>query len=903
MADGSAATVEGILTTNLGALESARSGFVQDATGGIAIYLDGPFDIPVAAGSRIRATGSVDSRFGQRTLRVDRADVTVLGEQWLPTPLEVQTGAAAEPLEGLRLQLGGTVTEAPSALSDGLGLMIDDGSGEVRVIVGPAALDGFDPVRGSIVVARGPLGQRDSSGTGLEGYRLHATLAGELEVLPSPTPSPTATPTPSPSPSPTVEPTPTVGPTATAAPSLSPAPSPSPSAAPTASPSVSPPITIAAARLTPIGTTVFVRGVVVAEAGRLGTPPLLAIADATGGIPVRLPDGVAPPARGTLLEVRGALADPYGQVELRPPSGGIAVVGTGTPPSAIALSAGAVGEPNEGRLARVSGIIDGSASKSTSNDLTFSITGTDGATLRVLADASAGIDAGLFRKGAGVSLTGIVGQRASRKGALDGYRLWLRDRGDVVITTQPAPTPSATPRGGPTPKPSAGAPKPPLMSVRAALVHAGQRVAVEGTLTVGTSLLDASGRRTILEDTTAAIEVYLAAPDAGMRLGARVRVTGTVGEAWGAPRLRADETRVLGSRQPAVHGLQSAPTAAVEWRLVRVAGTIVEVHKSGDRWTADLQIHGGRVPIAGLAGSGIASTDLAAGRAATVTGIVKRPYPTATDRRFAIVPRRRADIVLGKAAPTAGASSSPLAGAAAGAVDPGGSPAPGAETTNGGAGEGQARDIDLRDLGAHAGERVRVGGLVVAIEAAGIRLDDGTAEALIVLGGDAAGLAGSLQPGDALNATGTPELRDEPVLVVVDIAGIELVGDLGGADPSDLGPSDEGHLDRVRRRAVGRAAPCGVCHWSRARLGVDRPRHARARRDRFGGRHAGPSRTWPPAAACPDRRPSRGPGTERPGAHRGGRTGRSEPELGPRSGHRSRAPRDPFSPDRGPNGG
>ena len=194
------------------------------------------------------------------------------------------------------------------------------------------------------------------------------------------------------------------------------------------------------------------------------------------------------------------------------------------------------------------------------------------------------------------------------------------------------------------------------MSVRAALVHAGQRVTVEGTLTIGTSLLDASGRRTILEDTTAAIEVYLAAPDAAMRLGTRIRVTGTVGEAWGAPRLRADETRVLGARQPAVHGLKSAPTAAVEWRLVRVAGTIVEVHKSGDRWTADLQIHGGRVPIAGLAGSGIASTDLAVGRAATVTGIVKRPYPTATDRRFAIVPRQRADIVLGKAAPAAGAS-------------------------------------------------------------------------------------------------------------------------------------------------------------------------------------------------------------------------------------------------------
>ena len=276
-----------------------------------------------------------------------------------------------------------------------------------------------------------------------------------------------------------------------------------------------------------------------------------------------------------------------------------------------------------------------------------------------------------------------------------------------------------------------------------------------------------------------------------MRLGARVRVTGTVGEAWGAPRLRADEARVLGSRQPAVHGLKSAPTAAVEWRLVRVAGTIVEVHKSGDRWTAEIQIHGGRVPIAGLAGSGIASTDLAVGRAATVTGIVKRPYPTATDRRFAIVPRRRADIVLGKAAPTAGASSSPGAGGMAGAGSAAGSPAPGAATTTGGAGEAQARDIDLRDLGTHLGERVRVGGLVVAIEAADIRLDDGTAEALIVLGGDAAGLAGTLQVGDALNATGTPEMRDEPVLIVDDMAGIELVGDLGGADPSDAQPSVE----------------------------------------------------------------------------------------------------------------
>ena len=275
-----------------------------------------------------------------------------------------------------------------------------------------------------------------------------------------------------------------------------------------------------------------------------------------------------------------------------------------------------------------------------------------------------------------------------------------------------------------------------------------------------------------------------------MRLGARVRVTGVVGIAWGAPRLRAEETRTLGTRPPVVHALRSAPTAAVEWRLVRVSGTIVEVHRSGDRWTADLQMRGARVPISGVTGSGIASTDLAEGRAATVTGIVKRPYPTATDRRFALVPRQRSDIVLGKVSPSPAASASP--GGSAGSS--GGTSAPAASGSTGGSGIGSsdvanATDIDLRDLGAHVGERVRVGGLVTTVEVAGVRLDDGTSQALLVLDGDAADLLGTLQVGDALNATGTPEQRAEPVLVVAGAADLELVGDLGGADASSADPA------------------------------------------------------------------------------------------------------------------
>src|SRR4029079_15985275 len=98
-----------------------------------------------------------------------------------------------------------------------------------------------------------------------------------------------------------------------------------------------------------IGTIAAVRGVVTAEAGRLGTPPLIAVQDATGGIVVRLPDGVAHPPRGTVVVVRGPLADPYGQLELRPSAGGVAHAGTGAVPIPLTLN-GLLGEATEGRL-------------------------------------------------------------------------------------------------------------------------------------------------------------------------------------------------------------------------------------------------------------------------------------------------------------------------------------------------------------------------------------------------------------------------------------------------------------------------------------------------------------------------------------------------------------------------
>ena len=71
-----------------------------------------------------------------------------------------------------------------------------------------------------------------------------------------------------------------------------------------------------------------------------------------------------------------------------------------------------------------------------------------------------------------------------------------------------------------------------------------------------------------------------------------------------------------------------------------------------------------RLPIVGIDRSGIASTALVEGRAATVTGIVKRAYPTSTDQRLAIVPRTTSDITLG-------AAGAPLSAARVGQSAPG----------------------------------------------------------------------------------------------------------------------------------------------------------------------------------------------------------------------------------------
>ena len=235
---------------------------------------------------------------------------------------------------------------------------------------------------------------------------------------------------------------------------------------------------------------------------------------------------------------------------------------------------------------RTAGTITAGATKATSGDLAFTIQGTDGASLRILADASAGLDTGDAAQGRDRDADGH--RRPARVPQGRPRRLpALGPRPRATSIVKPA---AVARRPARPPSPSASPGVAPLVTVAAAIRREGRTVTVEGTVTIDRTLLDASGRRAVVEDGTGAIELYLPEADASIRAGVRIRATGEVGRAWGAPRLRVEAFRVIGQRAPVVRDLRVAPTAATEWRLVRVRGTIEDVHRSGDRWTAELVV-------------------------------------------------------------------------------------------------------------------------------------------------------------------------------------------------------------------------------------------------------------------------------------------------------------------------
>jgi hypothetical protein len=201
-----------------------------------------------------------------------------------------------------------------------------------------------------------------------------------------------------------------------------------------------------------------------------------------------------------------------------------------------------------------------------------------------------------------------------------------------------------------------------------------------------------------------------------------------------------------------------------------------------------------------------------------VTGIVRRPYPSASDHRFSILPRFPADLDITAGGSSRDGGSTGRTGPDGLAVRPGGvggatltadSPAPPAG----------AVDADLADLASFSGQLVRVGGLVVALDATGFTLDDGTSVGRIVVAGEAMAQLPLVEPDDAINAIGRVEVTKDGAVVVVDAAGAMTFGgdpvapiaatpsSVATPDPATAAASQETQPEAAASRLAGITTP------------------------------------------------------------------------------------------------
>ncbi|MFI5258906.1 MAG: lamin tail domain-containing protein [Candidatus Limnocylindrales bacterium] len=465
---------------------------------------------------------------------------------------------------------------------------------------------------------------------------------------PTATPSPTATPAPTPTsnetpigtPAPTasVTATPTVAPTSAATPT--PAASPSSSKSPSAP--TSEVISIAAARARAVGARVHVTGVVTVGAGIVGAADLCAIEDSTGGIFVRLAAGTAGMAVGQPVEVEGVLAAPYGQLEVRD-LGLLAIGPAGPEPEPVRTGLGDIVEKTEGSLVTISG----TATSVTTESGRLTITVGDGTTsIRVLADPPTGLSRDDVTRGDAVVATGIVGQRATATGRLDGYRLWLRRATDLVVSS-PLDTATAIPSSV-SPSPAAH------RDLASALGTRNAAVDVVATVIGAVGLFEIGGPTIVVDDGTAAVAVVLPDGAEAPRTGMSVRVVGKVGRWEGGPTVLASQVTSRGELQAvAPRSITGSLDGSLEWRLVTVCGRIDKVIHAGSRWRADMTVDGHAVVVLGEPAAGITVASSSAGRMAVVVGIVRRS--TSDPSVFQLLPRSGLDFRLGPASSALGA--------------------------------------------------------------------------------------------------------------------------------------------------------------------------------------------------------------------------------------------------------
>jgi len=384
--DGTTVTIEAVALTSSDFHDGG--GYVADVTGGIAVLLtDGSF----GPGELVRVTGDIDDRFSQRTLRADAGSLVSLGTASEPSPVGTSTGAIGESLEGQLVHIVSSVVGSPTELSSGLAIDVDDGSGATRVVVGTATgIDAASWASGTTLDLVGVAGQRDSSGSGTDGYRVLPRQLGDVIAVATPG---------------------------------SPPPEQSPGAE-----IVTP---IAQARAAAKNAQLRIRGVVTLPTGLLDEHTAV-VQDGTGAIILRLGPNAGQLRLGARIEVAGKRSTLSGMETLRATES-VARLGTGPEPAMKSIRTGDAGDADEAKLVLVTGAIVASARRSSSGSISFEIDDGSGP-LRVSLASRLRADRAPLSSGTWVEVRGVLGQETSLSKPNEGYRVWPRAASEVRVT-------------------------------------------------------------------------------------------------------------------------------------------------------------------------------------------------------------------------------------------------------------------------------------------------------------------------------------------------------------------------------------------------------------------------------------------------------------------------------------
>jgi hypothetical protein len=395
--DGSLVVVAGVTLTDSAFTEGG--GYLADATGGIALLLA---DGTVPRGVELVVRGVVDDRFSQRTIRAEVTDVAVIGPGSDPVPMSATTGAVGESHEGQLVSLEGAIDGPPTSLTSGVAYDLDDGSGPIRLLVGPGTgIDTTPWAPGAVLSLVGVVGQRDSSGTGVNGYRVQPRDQADLaSVLPPVTPQPTPSP-----------------------------PAPTPSASPSPTPPATPVMSIADARVASVGATVRIRGVITVPTGLVEAGSAV-VEDESGAILVRSSANERL-RRGQLVELAGTRSTKSGMASIRLGEPAL-VLGSQPDPAPPHRRTGQIREADEARLVIVRGLVGDGPRRTTGGGLTLTLDDGSGE-LRVFVASGTGISVALLPSGSWVEVRGVVGQQTTGNAPTSGYRLWPRDGADVRV--------------------------------------------------------------------------------------------------------------------------------------------------------------------------------------------------------------------------------------------------------------------------------------------------------------------------------------------------------------------------------------------------------------------------------------------------------------------------------------